>query len=458
MKRWFRFFGQTTIKVRLVTVLVTLLTLVQLVTIGSVSAFLTTLQDQRDIELLKDAVVRINASSHDPAPTATRQWLTSQGVRAWVTDGAGRVVTALGIDHGAPPTHTFTPSEPHLEGYEPRQQLVAVDRFAAGTTEPVQYVVVSVDPFLTHAEVRLTVNALWMVLPLTLILVGFVGFIMTRQALGPIEVINDTAERISGRDQGRRIPVGPSRDEVSRLATNINTMLDRIEASFARERRFNDDVAHELRTPLATLKTSLSLARSKPRDAETLVTMMAAMEADVDRMSQLVVRMLELGRGIAEPGQTASVAAVAARCLERFGPPAADAGVTLAAGPFNAAAAIDEPALQQVIDNLVENALRHTPRGGRVVVSQASPPNPGTAVVQVVDTGCGIPADHVDHVFERFYRVDRSRSRQTGGFGLGLSIVRTIVEAYGGQVTLRSQESVGTQVTVELPVARETNG
>lgn len=502
--------GRLTLTVKLVVVLVVLLTLVQVVFIAVVSAYLNAVQDQRDGELLKSAVVKVNATSAplsddapgatlptltpsvrdqihrwlldrglaawitdgkdgvfvgaepphhalvgptvDPVPAATRQWLAERGLRAWVTAPSGRVLATLGLARSLPPPGPLTPGEPREVTNGNQQLMVVVDRFVPELSDAHHYLVVALDPLSSHAEVRLTVNALWLVLPLSLVLIGFVGFVMTRQALHPVEVINDTTEKISGRDLTSRIPVGPARDEVSRLAANINTMLDRIEASFERERQFNDDVSHELRTPLSALKTSLSLARSRPRDAQTLVTMMAAMEADVDRMSQLVVRMLELGRGLpVERGQATPLEGVVAACLERFAPSAQVAGVALVPGPFEGEAAISEAALEQILDNLVENALRHTPRGGRVAVTQGRQPPAGTVQILVVDTGCGIPSEHLAHVFERFYRVDNSRSRRTGGFGLGLAIVRSLAEAYAGKVSLQSQEGVGTQVTVELP-------
>jgi len=511
--------GSLSIKSRLVVILVGLLTLVQLVYILVVSAFLTAAQDQRDRELLKNAAVEINATAFPvdlgpssppgpgvgdrpplsgpdldgatrwlahrgltawvfdgntqllgtlgappppepppapgagPLPPEIKEWLLERGLRAWITTPGGQVLATLGANPTEHPPHPLPPGGKIVTLQPPGgpHRTIWVGPFLPDAVDR-QVLVLALDPEATHAEAKWAMTTLWLVLPISLILVGVVGFIVTRQALHPMVSITETTERITQGELSRRIPGATNQDELGRLATTINRMLDRLQDSLERERQFSADVSHELRTPLGTMKASLSLARSRPRDAAALLGMMADLEVDVDRMSDLVLRMLEIGRGYRpETEVSTAVQAVVSQTRDKFRDRAQATGVTLVVPTTDLTVAVDETALQQVVDNLVDNALRHTDADGTVGLSVGPGPRPHTVRLEVHDTGSGIAEVHLDHLFERFYRVDESRSRQTGGFGLGLFIVQSIVAAYEGRVAIESQVGVGTRVVVDLP-------
>lgn len=221
-------------------------------------------------------------------------------------------------------------------------------------------------------------------------------------------------------------------------------------------REFVSSVSHELRTPLSSIKLMVDTLADRPDDAEARALFLPRIGGEVDRMVQLVEDLLELAR--VEGGrmrlrrERLDLARVAAATVRNFEQRAAQLEVTLR---FDGTAAIvdgDENRLAQVIVNLVDNALRHTPAGGRVSVRVG--PRDSEAVVVVRDTGVGIPYRDLPHVFERFYVVDRSRAREAGGTGLGLSIVKQIVEAHGGAVHADSELGRGSTFTCSFPLYR----
>jgi heavy metal sensor kinase len=248
------------------------------------------------------------------------------------------------------------------------------------------------------------------------------------------------------------VPVTP--DEVGRLAATFNRMLDRLERSFARQRQFTADASHELRTPLAMLTSEAELALSRERTADEYRQALSSVRSDADRMTRLVNELLLLAR--AEAGQEQleleplALDELAADVVEAMQPLAETRGVRLERGCLEAVRVRgDQSRLTQLLVNLVDNGLKYTPAGGRVTVSVG--PEDGQAVLRVADNGPGIAAEHLPHLFERFYRVDKARSRAAGGTGLGLAISRWIVEAHGGQVSVASQTGAGTTFTVQLP-------
>lgn len=280
------------------------------------------------------------------------------------------------------------------------------------------------------------------------------GAALAQTAIAPIDDIAHTAERINReRDLGRRIARrGPS-DEIGRLAETINEMLDRIEGMFDRQRRFLADVSHELRTPLTTIRGEVELAqRTGSLDAEALESLCA----ESQRMSRLIDDLLMLARadsgadlaGKREPVSLGTLvldvqqqAMRLARGSHEIVLDRADDAVVLG----------DRDRLKQLLLNLVANALRHTPPGTRVALGLAR--EDGAAVVTVADDGPGIPSEDLPNLFDRFYRVDKARSRAQGGSGLGLAIVRSIAEAHGGTVSVASTLGAGTTFAVRLPLA-----
>ena len=292
---------------------------------------------------------------------------------------------------------------------------------------------------------------------LALALAALVGALLAEAALRPIDSVTQTALRITQTDDlSRRLILPPSApiDEVGRLADTFNLMLDRIEALFETQQRFIADVSHELRTPLTTIRGNLDLIR---RSGHVDPESMTAMHSEAERMSRLVRDLLLLAQ--ADAGVTLQRTAVEMDSLlldvyrqARVIAQQANPGVTVRLGAEDQATVLGDPdRLRQLLLNLAENAVKYTPSGGTVTLGLER--RDGWVRVDVADTGIGIPAEDVPHIFERFYRVDKARSREKGGTGLGLSIAQWIAQAHGGRLEVRSEAGDGTTFTLWLPVA-----
>jgi len=285
-----------------------------------------------------------------------------------------------------------------------------------------------------------------------------VGAVLARQALAPIDRITKTARRIGVEDLHRRLHLKGPNGEVTRLAGAFDEMLDRVEVGFRRERQFSADVAHELRTPLTILKGTAEVAlRQGEEDPHAHREVLASIEEETDRMIRMVEALLLLTRS--ESGQLpltlhrVSLADLCVDVVTRFSTSARERGIKLATGQLeDVAIDADVERLQQLLGNLVANGLAYTPRGGRITLSVRR--DNSWAVIAVADTGAGISAEHLPHIFDRFYRVDLSRSRRLGGAGLGLSIALSIAEAHGGRIAVTSQAAEGSVFSVWLPVLR----
>ena len=291
---------------------------------------------------------------------------------------------------------------------------------------------------------------------MALALAALVGVLLAEAALRPIDSVTQTALRITQTDDlSRRIIVPPNapKDEVGRLAATFNLMLDRIETIFETQQRFIADVSHELRTPLTTIRGNLALVkRSKQADPESL----AAMESEAERMSRLVRDLLLLAQADAGVTLQRSPVELDGLLLEvyrqtRVIAQQTDHGVTVRLGAEDQATVMGDPdRLRQLLLNLAENAVKYTPSGGQVTLALER--QDGWVRVDVADTGIGIPAEDLPHIFERFYRVDKARSRERGGTGLGLSIAQWIAQAHGGRLEVKSRVGQGTTFSLWLPV------
>ncbi|MBC7290414.1 MAG: HAMP domain-containing protein [Actinotalea sp.] len=289
-----------------------------------------------------------------------------------------------------------------------------------------------------------------------------------RRELRPLREIEETAGAIAAGDLARRVPEQPTTTEVGRLAAALNAMLAQLEQAFAareaseeRMRRFVSDASHELRTPLATIRGYGELYRMGAlADRADVDATMQRIEGSAVRMGSLVEDLLHLarldeGRPLRrEPVDLAVVAADAAADLRALDRGRAVRVVPLQPGGTTAGAVAvgDEDRLRQVLSNLVGNVARHTPAGTSAEVAVGRTPD-GRVAVEVRDHGPGVAPEHADRVFERFYRVDAGRGRETGGAGLGLAIVAAIVRAHRGEVAVRPTPGGGTTVRVVLPAA-----
>jgi two-component system OmpR family sensor kinase len=278
-----------------------------------------------------------------------------------------------------------------------------------------------------------------------------IGLWIVRLGLRPLAAIGKTAEQIAGGDLSHRVERAEPRTEVGRLGLALNAMLGRIEDSDRRLRRFVADASHELRTPLAAVRAYAELfergASQRPADLERA---MSGIGRESERMSALVDDLLLLarldeGRPLErerlELDELAAEAVETARTLDPERPIEFSAERVAVLG--------DRVRLRQVLDNLLGNARLHTPPRTPVHVHVTAAE--GSALVDVADEGPGMTAEQAEHVFERFYRADPTRARETGGVGLGLAIVAAVTEAHGGSVTVDSQPERGTTFRVALP-------
>ncbi len=281
------------------------------------------------------------------------------------------------------------------------------------------------------------------------------GYVFTRKALRPLDEIVTTAGRITSRNLNERVPVPATGDELERLSASLNRMMARLEESFQHINRFSADAAHEIRTPLAIIRGELENALQVPGTSADLRDTLASALEEAERLSRIAEQLLEMSR--LEAGETLierthfDFAEMAKTTVEQMRLLAEEKNVQLKfQGQHRVDIEGDPIRLKQIVVNLVDNAIKYTGPGGSVSVSTF--PIDGKAVLEVADTGLGIPEEALHQVFDRFYRVDRARSRQLGGTGLGLAIVRSICTAYGGVVGVKSVEGQGTVFRVELPL------
>jgi heavy metal sensor kinase len=282
----------------------------------------------------------------------------------------------------------------------------------------------------------------------------FGGFILVQRALQPVDHIIQSAERISSRNLSERLPVAHTRDEIERLSTALNQMIRRLDEGFRQTQRFFADASHELRTPLTIIRGELeSVVESTDDKPEVQQTAGSALE-EVDRLKNIVEGLFALSRLEAGEAQQHSVpfdlGELASITTEQMALLAEDKNISLVCHSYEKIIVNgDRARLKQVLVNLMDNAIKYTPAGGKIDVNVST--RDGKAVLQVSDNGIGIPTEALPHLFERFFRVDKARSREAGGAGLGLSIVKSICLAHNGRVAAQSKEGEGSCFTVELP-------
>jgi signal transduction histidine kinase len=281
-----------------------------------------------------------------------------------------------------------------------------------------------------------------------------VGWVVSGRALAPIDRITGVAKDIQATSQSKRIDLAGPDDELKRLADTFDEMLERLDRTFTAQRRLVADTSHELRNPLAIVQTNLDVALDgDDGDAERVRRAAVVARRASDRMARLVDDLLALAR-LEPPGLHRDIvhtAELARECGEELRATALRRTIRLETDASRGATVLgDRDGLKRALANLLENAIRHSREGGRVRLVADS--QDGQALLVVQDEGPGIAPEHQERVFDRFYRVDRARSRAAGGNGLGLAIVREIVEAHGGRVELVSEPGHGSTFTVRLPV------
>lgn len=293
-------------------------------------------------------------------------------------------------------------------------------------------------------------------IPLGVLMLIGGGWFLAGQALKPVDLITRSAQRITAENLSQRLEVLNPDDEIGRLAETFNSTLARLEASFIRTRRFLADISHELRTPLTIIRGEAEVGLKWAKEPEEFKEILQSNLDEAKRMSDIVESLLELSRAeeggvhlqmqeielgeflqglIAELNQQHRILDHESRIsLESYG---------------SCWVMGDERRLRQVFLNLLNNALKYSADGSFIRVELVA--EAGRVKVSVIDRGTGIPPEDQEHIFERFYRVDKARNRNDGGTGLGLSLVRSLAEAHGGKVHLESYFGQGSTFTVDLP-------
>ncbi len=278
------------------------------------------------------------------------------------------------------------------------------------------------------------------------------GWWVSTRAIRPIQDISATATKIAAGDLSQRINTAATDNELGRLAAVLNSTFARLEAAFANQARFTADASHELRTPVSVIITQTQTALSRERPAGEYREALAACQRAAQRMRQLTESLLDLARldaGQAEiKHDSFDLSQVATDCVQLLRPLAAERGVEIACDLAPARCVGDAQRISQVATNLVSNAIQFNRDHGKVNISARA--ENGSAILTVSDTGQGIPAEDLPHIFERFFRVDKSRSRVQGRTGLGLAITKAIVDAHGGTIEVASQPGTGSTFTVKL--------
>jgi len=367
--------------------------------------------------------------------------------------------------HAALPSFDLIPSESantftlrSSQGEANYGLRVAVQRVQA--TPSNSYLIVVAQSLKANAEeLGLLRRVFYLAVPLALLFAGCGGFFLVRKALAPVRSMSERARCISAENLEERLPVANPRDELGKLAGTFNALLTRLNASFDQQRQFMADASHELRTPLSVLHTTAEVILEQPRRTETEYRdALTLMDTQARRLTRIVEDMFTLAR--ADAGryplhqshfyldELVRETAHAAQILAERKEVSVDVSAALET-PFRG----DEDLLRRMLLNLLDNAIKFTPAGGNVRVSLAR--SNSSCDIIVVDSGTGIPCEAQAHIFERFYRADKARSRaesnEGSGAGLGLSIARWVAEAHDGRLELRQSDESGTIFVASLP-------
>ena len=292
-------------------------------------------------------------------------------------------------------------------------------------------------------------------LPLIVALAGFGGYVLARRALSPIDDLAGEARRITAERLHERLSVPNAHDEIGQLASVINDTFARLESSFDQLRRFTADASHELRTPLAVIRGIGENALRETRTLPEYKDAMGSMLEEVDRLTRLVDTLLKLSRGdagtIRLSRDVLNLGDLTRDVVSSLGILAEERQQRLqVVAVENVRVSADRLVLRDAITNIIDNAIKYGPLRSTIDVRVGA--DSDQATVSVTDEGPGIPAEHRDRVFDRFYRVDEGRSRDMGGTGLGLAIAKWAVEANGGQISVETM-ATGSVFRITLPRA-----
>lgn len=295
----------------------------------------------------------------------------------------------------------------------------------------------------------------WLITVAVTIVSAAIAYFVSGQALKPLRKLSQQAEKI---DQDSISDIRLNEDTVKefrQLSVSVNLMLDRLSESFATQRQFSGNAAHELRTPLAIMQTKLELFAAEHKNLESDTAELVRSQAEqLDRLSKLVHTLLEMSNLSSAPrSERIELAPLVEEIITDLTPLASQNDITMEQDCDNVVITGSDALIYRLVFNLIENAVKYNRRGGSVSVSVHKENN--VVVVRVSDTGCGIPEEYRESIFQPFFRVDKSRSRQMGGVGLGLALVHEIAVLHGGSVRAEPGNKVGTVFIVTLPAGND---
>ena len=294
------------------------------------------------------------------------------------------------------------------------------------------------------------------IFPVALLLAGGGGWVLARKALKPVDQMTETARRISAEHLDRQVQGSGAGDELDRLAQTLNEMLSRLNTAFQEVRQFSADASHELQTPLTVLKGEIEVGLRSPRKPEEYQAILRSVLEETDRIARLVEGLLLLSRSDAGvlrmDRRPVNLKGLIEEVIHQVQPLAGLHSVSLRTGPVELAQIQGDPDhLRRLLLNLVDNGIKYTQPGGSVEISLRR--DEKFAILQVSDTGIGIPKEDQEKVFRRFYRTAAARAQGESGAGLGLAIARSIVEAHGGRIEVQSAVGKGSLFTIFLPLS-----
>lgn len=290
--------------------------------------------------------------------------------------------------------------------------------------------------------------------PLVLLVSAGMSWVLAGRALSPVVTVTSLAERITRGELDERIAVGVKGREIEELVRLFNSMLETLQHNIEAQRRFTSNVSHELRSPLTSLRGAIEVALRKKRSPEEYEELLRSTLSDTVRLSRIIDSLLFLARAdnniLEFRRQWLDLQQLLTAVVDRSRERAAAQRLSIVENyaehlEING----DSDMLEQAFSNLIENAIKYTPAGGTITVTTLRENNAIKIIVS--DTGIGIPESSLPHIFERFYRVDRDRSRKQGGTGLGLAITHWIITAHRGSISVKSSEGVGSDFIVVLP-------
>jgi heavy metal sensor kinase len=333
-------------------------------------------------------------------------------------------------------------------------------RLKTGPVGPDLFLTAAVDEEPVRGTVRTLALILLLGLPAALALAAVGGSVMAGRLLEPVAALAARAERISADDLSARLPVENQEDEFGQLAGVVNRMLSRLEEAFERLRRFTADASHELRTPLTVIRSVGEVALQEELDAAAYRDRIGSMLEEVSRLTCLVDSLLTLTRAdsgtISVERKETDAARLVERAVEDMRPLAEEKNLELTLAPGGRAPILaDEATVRLALVNLMDNAIKYTPASGAITVGWRV--RGDDLLIEVADTGCGIPPGHGDRIFERFYRLEKDRSGESGGAGLGLAIAKWAAEANGGRIEWESREKQGSRFRLVFPVDRKAH-